>query len=54
MIDTIIGNLIATKSVDSINEYIKKTELNNAVLKTVFITLVCKYIKYILKFLKQN
>jgi hypothetical protein len=40
MIDTIIGNLVTTKFVDSINEYIRKTELNNAVLKTVLITSV--------------
>jgi len=52
MIDTIIGNLVTTKFVDSINEYIRKTELNNAVLKTVLITSVCKYLKCVIKIFK--
>jgi len=54
MIDTIIGNRVTTKSVDSINEYVWRTELNNAVLKTVVITLVCKGSKCILKLSKWN
>lgn len=49
MIDTIIGNRVTTKSGDSINEYVWKTELNNAVLKTVVITFVCKDLKCFLK-----
>lgn len=35
IIDTIIGNRIATKSFDSIKEYARKATLNNAVF-TVF------------------
>jgi len=54
MIDTIIGYRVATKSVDSINEYVRKTELNNMVLKSVVMTFIWKYLKCILKLSKYN
>lgn len=40
IIDTIIGYRVTTKSVDSINEYVRRTVLNSVVLKSVVITFI--------------